>query len=421
MRRANAVEDRRWIGRDGRLIIAARTLRSFAQTSVMLVIAIYLALRGFSLVEIGLVLSLGSVGAATSAVVIGLVGDTWGRRRALVVLGVLMSLTGLVLATSDAFVILAAAAFFGSVSALGASGGGMGTLEQSILAGAVSPEKRTDLFAFTSVLVTVAAALGALASGLPTALQRFLGMEPLTSLRCMFLLYAGIGLLIVAVYGRLSPRIELEREAARWTNPFTLPSRSRIFTLAGLFAVDSFGTGLVVESLTSYWFFTRFGLQPAELGVIFFVSNLLAAVSLWLSAHLARRIGLLNTMVFTHIPSSLFLVAMVFAPAAWVAITFWLLRAFLSQMDVPTSQSYTMAVVRPTEWTAMASVTMVSRSAAVAVGPTFAAALWTATSATVPFVAGATVKIAYDLTLWRLFRSVRPPEEAAVPGRASGR
>ena len=147
---------------------------------------------------------------------------------------------------------------------------------------------------------------------------------------------------------------------------------------------------------------------------MFFCSNVLNAVSLWVAARLARRIGLLNTMVFTHIPSSLFLVAMVFAPAAWVAIVLWLLRAFLSQMDVPTSQSYTMAVVGPTERTAMASATMVCRSAGVALGPTIAATLWTATSASVPFVVGASVKIAYDLTLWRLFRTVKPPEEAAV-------
>ena len=150
------------------------------------------------------------------------------------------------------------------------------------------------------------------------------------------------------------------------------------------------------------------------LGLVFFSSHVLAAGSLWVAGRLARRIGLLNTMVFTHIPSSLFLVAMVFAPTAWIAVVFWLLRAFLSQMDVPTSQSYTMAVVDPAEGTAMASATMVSRSAGVALGPTIAAALWTATSATVPFIAGAAVKIAYDLTLWRLFRTVKPPEETAV-------
>jgi MFS family permease len=404
-----------WIATDGRLIIAARALRSFAQSSVTVVVAIYLGLRGFSLVEIGLFLTLGSAGAAMSAVVIGLVGDAFGRRRTLIVLSILMTLTGIVLAMSDDFLILGAAAFLGSFSALAGSGGGMGTLEQAILAVSAPPQKRTDVFALNSFIGMSAASLGALASGVPTALQRYVGTEALLSMRWLFVGYACFGLLIATLYGRLSSRIELADGAARWTNPLKLPSRRRIFTLAGLFAVDSFGTGLVVESLTSYWFFTRFGLQPAELGMVFFSSNLLTAVSLWVAARLARRIGLLNTMVFTHIPSSLFLVAMVFAPAAWLAIVFWLLRAFFSQMDVPTSQSYTMAVVGPNERTAMASATMVSRSAGVAVGPTVATALWTATSASVPFVLGALVKITYDLTLWRLFRSVKPPEEAPLP------
>jgi Na+/melibiose symporter-like transporter len=290
----------------------------------------------------------------------------------------------------------------------------MGTIEQAILPLSAPAEKRTDAFALYSMVGMLAASLGALAAGLPTVLQREAGATALQSFRVMFLGYAGLGLVVASVYSRLSARIELSGGDARWTNPFRLPSRRRIFTLGGLFAIDSFGTGVVVESLTSYWFFTRFGLEPAQLGAVFFSSNVLTAGSLWVAARLARRIGLLNTMVFTHIPSSLFLVAMVFAPAAWVAILFWLLRAFLSQMDVPTSQSYTMAVVDPTERTAMASATMVSRSAGVALGPTIAASLWTAASATVPFIAGAAVKIAYDLTLWRLFRSVKPPEEAAV-------
>ncbi len=406
-----------WIATDGRLIIAGRALRSFAQSSVTVVVAIYLGLRGFSLVEIGLFLTLGSAGAAVSAVVIGLVGDAFGRRRTLIVLSALMTLTGIALAMSDRFLILSAAAFLGSFSALAGSGGGMGTLEQAILAIAAPPQKRTDLFALNSVIGMSAASLGALASGLPTALQRYVGTAPLLSLRFLFLGYAFVGVLIASLYSRLSSRIEAGSGEARWTNPLRLPSRRRIFTLAGLFAVDSFGTGLVVESLASYWFFTRFGLQPAELGVVFFSSNVLTAVSLWVAARVARRIGLLNTMVFTHIPSSLFLIAMVFAPAAWLAILFWLLRAFFAQMDVPTSQSYTMAVVGPTERTVMASAVMVSRSAGVALGPTVASALWTATSASVPFVFGALVKIMYDLALWRLFRSVKPPEEAPLPSR----
>jgi MFS family permease len=410
-----------WIERDGKLVIVARALRSFSQSSVTVVVAIYLGLRGASLVEIGFFLTLGSAGAAVSAVFIGLLGDTFGRRRTLILLSLLMALTGTVLAISDELPILLAAAFVGSFSALSGSGGGMGTLEQAILASAAPPEKRTDVFAVNSIVGMSAASLGALCSGVATALQTYGGMAPLSSLRCLFFGYAGCGLVLAIVYGRLSSAVEVADRAARWTNPLTLPSRRRIVTLAGLSAADSFGTGLVVESLASYWFFTRFGLPEAELGLVFFCSNVLTAGSLWIAARLARKIGLLNTMVFTHIPSSLFLVAMVFAPEAGLAILFWLLRAFLGQMDVPTSQSYTMAVVGPGERTSMASAVMVSRSAGVAAGPTISTALWAATSASVPFVAGALVKIAYDLTLWRLFRGIKPPEErsaVSVTGRS---
>jgi MFS family permease len=215
------------------------------------------------------------------------------------------------------------------------------------------------------------------------------------------------------LYSRLSSRFELPSGEARWTNPFTLPSRGRICALAGLFTVDSFGTGLIVQSLASYWFFTRFGLQPGHLGALFFASNVLTAVSLWVAARLARRIGLLNTMVFTHIPSSMFLMAVPFVPDAWMAITLWLLRAFCVQMDVPTSQSYTMAVVAPEEHTAMASATTVSRSAGLAAGPSVGTVLWTTLGPSAPFIVGGVVKIAYDLTLWGMFRRVTPPEEVS--------
>ena len=250
---------------------------------------------------------------------------------------------------------------------------------------------------------------------MPTLLQRALGLGELTSFRPVFVGYTVLAVLTALCYSRLSSRVELPSGEARWTNPFTLPSRGRIFTLAGLFTVDSFGTGLIVQSLVSYWFFTRFGLQPGSLGALFFASSVLTAISLWVAARLARRIGLLNTIVFTHIPSSLLLIAVPFVPEAWMAMALWLLRAFFAQMDAPTSQSYTMAVVTPEEHTAMASATTVTRSAGLAAGPSVGTALWTALGPSAPFLVGGTVKIAYDLTLWWMFRQVKPPEETAGP------
>jgi MFS family permease len=396
------------------MAIAARATRSFAQSAVAVLIAIYLGLHGFSLVQVGAFLTAGAVGAALAAVVAGVLGDAVGRRRTLVTLSGLMALAGIVLVVSESFPVLLLAAFVGNLSGF-VGGGGMGPLEQAILAVSVTPQRRTDLFALSSIAGTIAGALGALASGVPTLLQRALGLGALASFSPMFVAYAVLAVLTALLYSRLSCRVELASGEARWTHPFTLPSRGRIFTLAGLFTVDSFGTGLIVQSLVSYWFFARFGLQPGSLGALFFASNVLTAISLWVAARLARRIGLLNTIVFTHIPASLFLMAVPFVPDAWMAITLWLLRAFFAQMDAPTSQSYTMAVVAPTEHTAMASATTVTRSAGLAAGPSVGTALWTALGPSAPFLVSGVVKIAYDLTLWRLFRQVKPPEETAGP------
>jgi MFS family permease len=399
-----------WVDADARIVIAARATRSFAQSAIAVLIAIYLGLQGFSLTEVGTFLTVGSVGAAIAAVVAGVLGDAVGRRRTLVILSLLTALSGLTLVVSERFVVLAMAAFLGNLSGF-VGAGGLGPLEQAVLAASASPQRRTDLFALLNIVGTIAGALGALASGLPTLLQRSLGLGELASFHPCFVAYAVLAVLAALLYSRLSRRVEVPSGEARWTNPFTLPSRGRIFTLAGLFATDSFGTGLIVQSLAAYWFFTRFGLQPGHLGVLFFASSVLTAVSLWVAARLARRIGLLNTMVFTHIPSSLFLMAVPFVPEAWMAVALWLLRAFFVQMDVPTSQSYTMAVVAPTEQTAMASAMTVTRSVGMAAGPSVGTALWSAIGPSAPFVVGGAVKIAYDLTLWWLFRRIKPPEE----------
>src|SRR5215471_14851157 len=401
-----------WVEWDARMAIAARATRSFAQSAVAVLVAIYLGLHGFSLVQVGAFLTVGAVGAALAAIVAGVLGDAVGRRRTLVTLSGLMALAGLVLVVCERFPVLLLAAFVGNLSGF-VGGGGTGPLEQAILAVSVTPHRRTDLFALSSIVGTVAGALGALASGVPTLLQRALGLGELASFRPCFVAYAVLAGLTALLYSRLSGRVELPSGEARWTNPFTLPSRGRIFALAGLFTIDSFGTGLIVQSLASYWFFTWFGLQPGHLGALFFASNVLTAVSLWVAARLAQRIGLLNTMVFTHIPASVFLIAVPFVPDAWMAIALWLLRAFFAQMDAPTSQSYTMAVVAPAEQTAMASATTVSRSAGLAAGPSVGTALWTTIDASAPFLVGGVVKIAYDLTLWCLFRQVKPPEEAS--------
>jgi len=380
---------------------------------VSVLLAIYLDLQGFSLVEIGLLLTIGSIGAAFWALVAGLVGDAVGRRRLLMVMGLLMAMMGVALITARSLPLLAVAAFLGSFSALAGASGAMGPLEQASLPATASPQRRTDLFALYGIVGTAAVSLGALAAGLPAAFQRAFGVDQVVAFQVLFAGYVLLGLIVALLFSRLSPHIEVATDEARWVNPLQLPSRRRIFTLAGLFTVDSFGTGLMAPSLASYWFFTRFGIQPRELGLVFFASSVLTAISLWVATRLASRIGLVNTMVFTHIPSSLLLIAMPFLPEARLAILFWLVRAFFAQMDVPTSQSCTMAVVGSQERSAMAAASSVSRSVGIAAGPATATALWSVASASLPFVVGGVVKIAYDLILWCLFRPVKPPEETS--------
>src|SRR5262249_6205416 len=401
-----------WVGWDAGMASAARATRNFSQSAIAVLIAIYLGLHGFSLVQVGAFLTVGAAGAALAAVVAGVLGDALGRRRTLVTLSYLMALAGIVLVMSESFPVLLIAACVGNLSGF-VGGGGTGPLEQAILAVSVTPQRRTDIFALSSIAGTIASSLGALASGVPSLLQRALGLGALASFRPTFVAYSVLAVITALLYSCLSRRVELSSGEARWTNPFTLPSRGRIFTLAGLFTIDSFGTGLIVQSLASYWFFTRFGLQPGSLGALFFASSILTAISLWVAARLARRIGLLNTIVFTHIPSSLFLIAVPFVPDAWMAMALWLLRSFFVQMDAPTSQSYTMAVVAPAEQTAMASAPTATPRGGPAGGPPVGRGAWTAIGPSAPFLVGGTIKIAYDLTLWWMFRRVKPPEEAA--------
>ena len=279
------------------------------------------------------------------------------------------------------------------------------------LAGATALEKRTDLFAIYAIVARTGAFLGALAAGVPVLFQDIFGLSTAHSLRAMFLGFAGCQLIGALFYHLLSPEIERVSTRRQWTNPFKLPLRRRIFTLTSLFSLDTFSTSMVVQSLMAYWFAAKFGLGLESLAMVFSLSYLLITSSLWIAAKLANRIGLLNTMVFTHIPSSFFLIAAAFAPTAWLAIVFWQCRAFLSQMDIPTKDSYTMAVVREEERIPFTSIHTVSRGVAGSLGPSVTTALWNAVNAATPLVGSAVLKITYDLCLYFMFRNVKPHEE----------
>ena len=400
------------VNRDGLTIMATRGLRTFAHSGASVVLAIYLDIRGFSLAEIGLFLTIGGFGAAAWALATGIVGDTMGRRKMLVLISLFTAGSGLSLAVVPAYPILVVIGFIGAFTAMAGGSGATGPLEQTSLASTASAEKRTEAFALLGIIGTVGVALGALAAGIPGLLQDSFGVDEIRSYQVLFLAYSVVNLLAAGFYASISSAVEIKDVATRWVNPFKLRSRRRIFTIAGLFSFDSFGTGLVAQSLAAYFFFTRFGIEPGSLGLMFFGSAVLTAVSMGVAVRLARRIGLVNTMVFTHIPSSLAMIAIPFVPFAWLAVSLWLIRSFFGQMDVPTSQSYTMSIVGLEERSAMASAGSVARSSGTALGPSAASILWTTGSSTVPFVAGGIIKIVYDLVLWRLFVSVKPPEES---------
>ena len=402
-----------WINRDARLITAARGTRTFSQSFISVIIALYLAELGFNLVQIGVILTVGIAGVSFFAFVVGLISGKMGRRRLLVIFSLLAAASGLAMYFAETFIPLMVIAFLGSLSTGGGGGGESPAqpLEVAILPDTAPPERRTDIFAIYGIVARTGTFLGALAAGLPVLFQGPLGLPVLLSFKAMFLGFAICQLAGAALYAYISPGVEASTTHQQWQNPLKLPSRRRIFTLTGLFSVDTFTTSMVMQSLMAYWFFTKFGLTLESLAFVFSLSHLLTASSLWIAAKIANRIGLLNTMVFTHIPSSFFLLAAAFAPSATLAIVFWQCRAFLSQMDVPTKESYTMAVINPEERVAMASIHMVSRSAAGAIGPTVTTAIWNITTAWTPLVGSALLKIGYDLSLYFMFRNVRPPEE----------
>jgi len=407
-----------WISRDGWLIVLARGVRTFSQSYLAVLFGLYLDLLGFSLVQIGGFLSAGVAGAAFFAFLAGLVTQRIGRRRLLAGFMLMSGAAGLALFFVQAPIPMLILIFLGSVAAeVGGGASPTQPIEQASLPDTAPTQRRTDLFAIYGIVARGGTALGALAAGLPALYQGPLGLSSLEAYRLTFLGFAALQLVTAWLYWSLSAKVESGGGPRGWTNPLKLPSRRRIFTLTGLYSVDTFTTSMVTQALVAYWFTTRFGIDLGSVASILFLSHLLSALSQWLAARLAARFGLLNTMVFTHIPSSLFTIAATFAPTAWLAVLFWQLRSFLGQMDSPVRDSYTMAVVQPEERVATASLNFSGRSIAASFGPAASTALWNALNAAAPFLTSSVLKISYDLSLFALFRKVKAPEEEARRSR----
>jgi len=403
-----------WLSTDGKKLLVTRILRTFAYGYLTVVIAIYLARLGLDTIQVGLVLSAAIFGSALMTVLWALVADRYGRRRTVATMAILMIAGGLIFAFGSTFPLLVLGAFTGTISATSSEVGAFLTVEQAILPQTASPERRTWLFSIYAFVANVAQAVGSLFAGSVAAFAA-LGLAGADAYRPLFVLYAVIGLLNLLIFLSLSDKVEAARVEGERRFFGVHRSAGTVAKLGALFGLDAFAGGLVVQSLVAYWFFVRWGFDPGALAVLFFFVNILSGVSLLAAGWLAGRIGLINTMVFTHLPSNLLLVLVPLMPTAGLAAALFLARMSISQMDVPTRQSYTMAVVDPDERTATAGLTNVARSTASAVAPAVTGWAFSVAALSLPFFVAGALKVVYDMLIFFSFRGLRPPEERHVP------
>ena len=410
-----------WLSRDGKLVLAARMIRTFAYGFLSIVLAIYLKTIGFDNVLIGLVLAATLVNSVIFTLVASFYANRIGRRNTLVIYAALMSVAGLVFVVTDNHAALIGAALVGTINVTGSETGAFLSIEQALLPQTVRDQKRRTLaFALYNMAGTLAMSAGVLLSGLPSIFQQQQqGLNQIESIKPLFLLYSLLGIVVLAIYMSLSKKVESmanESLAAKKQMPLSPASKKIVGKLSGLFAVDAFAGGFVIQSIVSFWFYTKFGADLAALSLIFSAAGALTALSFLAAAKIADRIGLINTMVFTHIPSNVFLILVGFAPSLPLAIAFYLTRMALSQMDVPTRQSYIVSVVAEEERTPAAGITNISRNISQAVSPSLTGYILQALPAlAAPFVFGGALKIAYDIALYLNFRNIKPSE-----GKKSG-
>ena len=403
---------------DGRLLFLTRTIRLFAYGLLAVVLALYLSALGLSDTQIGLVLTLTLLGDAAVSLWLTTRADRVGRRRTLIVGAGLMVLAGVVFALTRDVVALTLAAIVGTISPSGSEVGPCQSIEQAALPQTAPGPHRTHMFAWYNLVGSVATAAGAYAGGTLAGALQGAGWGTLDSYRAVVVGYAACGVLLALVFTRLSTRIEVQTEA-----PVDLPlppgrfglhrSRDVVYRLAALSMLDSFAGGLVVQTLIAYWFHVVWGVEPAALGGLLFGANLFAGLSALAAARIAGRIGLLNTMVFTHIPSNVLLMLVPLMPTLPLAVGVLLARFSISQMDVPTRQSYLAAVVAPDERSAASGLTTTARVLAQGLAPVVTGLLLAGSALSAPFFLAGGIKIVYDVGLLRAFREVKPPEEVA--------
>jgi MFS family permease len=388
------------------VLLAARGLRGFGDGFASLVLPAYLSAIGFGTVQIGIVATASLLGSAALTLLIGFVAPRFDQRNLLLSGAALMIASGIAYPAWANVAFVLAVGFIGTINPTSGDVGMLLPLEQAMLAHEAADRERTRIFARYSLVGTLATAAGALAAATPDLLVRA-GLEQIAAFRTMFYAYAALGVIAALLYRRL-PHAHAQDTVHR--APLG-PSRRIVYGLAALFSLDSFAGGFVVQSLLALWLFQRFELSLSAASLFFFWASVLTAFSYPVAAWIAQRIGLINTMVFTHIPASICLIAAAFVPDLRIVLLLLLTRSALSQMDVPARTSYVMAVVTPAERTAAASVTNVPRSLATALSPALSGVMFATAFSALPLILCGVLKIAYDLALLVTFRHIRPPEE----------
>ena len=408
----------RHLTRDAWLLFATRFIRLFAYGALSVVLVFYLVGLGLSEPQTGMLLTLTLVGDTIVSLYLTTRADRMGRRRMLIVGALLMAAAGLVFASTHWFWLLVIAGTIGVISPSGHEVGPFLSIEQAALSHVVTDRTRTEVFAWYTLTGSLATALGSLAGGTATRILQATA-PPVDRYRVVVVLYAALGLVLAALFSRLSRAAEAAALGEKKAFQATFAglsgldrSRDVVLKLSGLFALDSFGGGFVIQSFAAYWFYLRFGVDPGRLGVIFFWANIFAGFSALIASRLAARFGLIKTMVGTHLPSNILLILVPLMPTLPLAVAVLLARFSISQMDVPARQSYVMAVVPPAERSAAGGVTGVARTIGAAISPLFAGLLFARPQLiNLPFFIAGVLKIAYDLLLYRAFVAVRPPEE----------
>jgi len=404
------------LSKDGKLLLAARTLRTFAYGFLSVILAIYLKLVGFEDFYIGLILTATLVNSVIFTLIASFYADRVGRRKILIMYAALMSLSGLIFFLTTNYIALIISALIGTINVTGTETGAFLSIEQAVLPQMVNDiNKRNTVYALYNMVGTFAMSAGVLLSGLPQILAQQYGLNQIQSIRPLFLLYSIIGLAVLGIYYLISNKVEVQTNSIRHKplrKTLSPQSKQIVGKLSSLFALDSFAGGFVIQSIVSLWFFTKFGVDLTTLSYIFSVAGVLTAFSYLAAAKIADRIGLINTMVFTHIPSNILIILVAFAPTFPLAVALYLARMALSQMDVPTRQSYLVAVVKENERTAAAGITNISRNITQSISPSIAGYILQSLSIlSAPFVLGGVLKIVYDVALYFNFKSIRPPEE----------